>query len=80
MADLDAARTPVVVGVGQAIERSEIVSATEMAARAARAAFEDAPGLRERIQRVTMISVIFSPSSKAPATEVAQKLQHQGVD
>jgi len=74
MIENDASRIPVVIGVGQAIEREKSVDAVEMAVRAARAAFEDAPGLADQIQRLSMVAVSFSPSSAAPATEAAQRL------
>lgn len=70
----DPQRTPVLVGIGQSIEREEIVTATELASRAARAAFTDAPGLESRIQRLSVVAVSFSRVSKTPATEVAASL------
>ena len=71
---MDPTRTPVVVAAGQATERSEIVNAVEMAARASEAALESAPGLREQIDRVSMISVVFSPVSNRPASELVARL------
>ena len=71
---MDPTRIPVIVGAGQAIERSEIVSAVELAARAAGAAFDDAPGLRERIDRLSLVAITFSPAGKAPASELAKCL------
>jgi acetyl-CoA C-acetyltransferase len=71
---LDPSRTPVLVGIGQSIERESITHAVELAARAAEAAFEDAPGLRAKVQRLSMVAVSFSPVSLAPATEVCEAL------
>ena len=71
---LDPSRTPVLVGIGQSIEREAITTAVELAARAAEAAFEDAPGLREKIQRLSVVAVSFSPVSLTPATEIVEAL------
>ena len=71
---LDPTRTPVLLGIGQCLERDGIVSTVELCARAAELAFEDAPGTRERIQRLSMVSVIFSPASEGAATEVCDLL------
>ena len=77
---MDAERTPVIAAVGQSIERSEIVSAVELAARASEAALDTASGLRERIQRLSVISIVFSPASARPASELAERLGMPGVD
>ena len=71
---MDAERTPVVVAAGQVTERSEIVDAVELAARASEIALDAADALRDRIQRVTMVSVVFSPVSYKPATELVERL------
>ena len=71
---LDPQRTPVLVGLGQSIEREAITSAVELATRAAEAAFEDAPGLRDRIDRVSLVGVSFSPASGLAATEICDAL------
>ena len=68
----DPSRIPVLVGVGQSIEREDVTDAVDLASRAALAAFEDAPGLAGKIQRLTMVGVSFSPVGLAPATEVAE--------
>jgi len=70
----DASRIPVLASVGQAIERSEIVTTVGLAARAARTALDAAPRLASRIDTVTMIAVSFSPIGTAPATAVAKQL------
>ena len=71
---MDPRRTPVILAAGQAIERDEIVSAVEMARRASEAAFETAPALRDRVQRVSMVSVVFSPVEARPGSELARQL------
>jgi len=71
----DPSRTPVLVGVGQSIERNKLVSIVDLTEQAAYAAFDDAPGLREHIQRLTTVSVIFSPSPKAPSRDLAARLE-----
>ncbi len=71
---MDPARTPVIVSAGQATERSEITDAVALAARASETALSAAEGLRERVQRVSMVSVVFSPVSRRPAAELAERL------
>ncbi len=71
---MDPRRTPVIVAAGQASERDEIVSAVEIAARAAENAFEGTSGLRERLERVTMLSVVFSPATPRLASELSERL------
>jgi acetyl-CoA C-acetyltransferase len=70
----DPSRIPVLVGIGQSIEREATVDVIDLASRAAEAAFEDAPGLIDRIQRLTMVAISFSRVSKNPATELAKRL------
>lgn len=71
---LDPARTPVLIGLGQCLERDGVVTTVDLCARAAELAFEDAPGIREKIERLSMVSVIFSPASEGAATEVCDRL------
>ena len=71
----DPQRIPVLVGLGQSIERDDTTDAVRLAARAAEAAFEDAPGLRDTITRLSMVAVSFSPIGLAPASEVADRLE-----
>ena len=66
-------RTPVVVAVGQAIERDVTVSPVDMAVRAAEVALGQAGSLRCRIDVVTMVNV-FSGAGAAPATLLARRL------
>ncbi len=71
---MDPTRTPVVVSAGQVTERSEITGAVDLAARASEAALSAAEGLRERVQRLSMVSVVFSPVGRRPAAELAERL------
>ncbi len=71
---VDPTRTPVLVGIGQSIERDAITSAVQLATRASDAAFVDAPGLREKIQRLSLVGISFSPVGAAPASEIAGSL------
>lgn len=71
---IDPERVPVVIGVGQVVEREELVDAVQLAARAAEVAFADAPGMRERIEQLTLVAVSFSPSSPDAASRVARAL------
>lgn len=70
----DPTRIPVLVGVGQSIEREGRTDVVELAERAARAAFADAPGLERRIERLSMVGVSFSRVGGAPASQVAERL------
>ncbi len=72
----DPARTPVVVAAGQSIERDEPVTPVDLMVRAAEMAFDQAPGLRDRIDRLSVVGVM-SRSGPAPATELGERL---GVD
>lgn len=76
---MDPNRIPVVAAAGQAIERSETVDAVEVAARASEAALAVAPALRDQIDRVSMISVVFSRVSARPASELAARLGIAGA-
>jgi acetyl-CoA C-acetyltransferase len=71
---MQAERVPVVVGVGQVVERGELTSAVQLAARAAEVAFADAPGLREKIEQLTLVAVSFSPAPPDAASQVAREL------
>ncbi len=74
MSKIDASRIPVLASVGQSIERTEIVTPVDLAARAARTALDAAPRLANRIDVLTMIGVSFSPIVAAPATDVVKQL------
>ena len=67
-------RTPVLVAVGQSIERENLTSAVEMAARAAESAFDEAPALRDRVDRITVVAISFSRCGPDPAQELAAAL------
>ncbi len=72
-------RTPVLVAVGQSIERENLTSAVEMAARAAERAFDEAPALRDRVDRVTVVAISFSRCGPDPAGELAAALGIRGA-
>ena len=72
---MDAEHTPVIAAVGQSIERDEIVDSVEVAARASESALRAAPRLRDRIDRVSMISVVFSPTSPAAGSDLGRRLK-----
>ncbi|MEZ4278810.1 MAG: hypothetical protein R3F21_04225 [Myxococcota bacterium] len=71
---IDPERVPVVVGIGQAIEREAIASVVLLAERAARAADEDAPGVLAQVERISFVAPSFSRASTAPASEIAARL------
>jgi acetyl-CoA C-acetyltransferase len=66
-------RIPVVVASGQATERDGTVWASELAARASEVALEQAPALRARIARVSMVNIL-SGGGAAPAASLARRL------
>jgi acetyl-CoA C-acetyltransferase len=68
---IDAARTPVIVATGQVVERTEPVDARTLAVRAARRALDDAGAVAAHVQRVTMLSTLFSPGGPTIARQVA---------
>ncbi len=55
---VDAERVPVVVAAGQVTERDAEPPAVDIAEQAARTALEQCPGLRERIDRVTVVDIL----------------------
>lgn len=71
---IDPERVPVIVGVGQAIERESIVSVVELAARAVAEAERDAPRLLDRVGRLSFVAPSFSRASARPASELAARL------
>lgn len=71
---VDAKRTPVIISVGESIERNELVTTVELASKAAQAALDGAPGIVESIERLTVIPAIFSPAPNNPATQIAENL------
>jgi acetyl-CoA C-acetyltransferase len=66
-------RQPVVVATGQSIERAEIVSALDLAERAADTALADAKGLRDAVDRVSVVNML-TPPGPAPAAALARRL------
>ncbi len=70
---MDPARTPVIVGVGQALGRDQPVSPLGLIERAAREAFEDAPGIDQRIDQVSVVNII-NGGGAAPATLLSERL------
>ncbi|HVM52055.1 MAG TPA: hypothetical protein VM262_02560 [Acidimicrobiales bacterium] len=71
---IDEMQVPVVIAGGHAIEREAIVTTEDLCERAARAALDAAPRLADRIQRVSVVSTVFSPSSPRGATELGERL------
>jgi acetyl-CoA C-acetyltransferase len=70
---LDEARVPVVVATGQSIERTDTVSALELAARAAEECLTAAPRARPRVQLVSVVNIL-SEAGSAPAALLARRL------
>jgi acetyl-CoA C-acetyltransferase len=71
---LDPARVPVVVAVGQAIERDEVVSPLALAERAAVLALSSAPAVGAHVDRVSLVSPLVPPG-RAPASALASRLK-----
>jgi acetyl-CoA C-acetyltransferase len=69
----DPERTPVVVASGQGVERDELVTPVDLMVRACEAALADAPLLRDRIDRLSVVDVM-TKVGPAPATELAGRL------
>jgi acetyl-CoA C-acetyltransferase len=70
---LDEDRIPVIVAVGQSIERAGPVSALDLAERAAATCLVDAPSLGRRIQQLSVVNMM-SEAAPAPAAALAQRL------
>ncbi len=73
---VDEERTPVVVASGQAVARGpgdhDLVTPVDLMVRAVEAALAHAPGLRDRVQRVSVVD-IMSRTGPAPASELARR-------
>jgi acetyl-CoA C-acetyltransferase len=69
----DPERIPVVIASGQALERVDLVNPVDLMVRASESALADVPGLRERIDRLTVVDVM-TKVGPAPATELAARL------
>ena len=72
----DPERIPVVVASGQSIERTELVTPVDLMARACEEAFAAAPGLRDRIDRLSVVDVM-TRSGPALAGELAGRIGAQ---
>ena len=72
----DEARIPVVIASGQAVERTEPVTALDLAERASRAALAAAGTVR--IGRVSFVNTL-SPTGRAPASALAARLGVAGA-
>ena len=68
----DADRIPVVIASGQTIERTELVTPVDLMVQACERALENAPRLRSRVDRLSVVSVM-TRVGPAPATEVARR-------
>ncbi len=68
----DEDRLPVVVAAGQALERSELVTALELAGRAVEAALEGTGGLRSRVGVVSVVNIL-SRVGPSPAGILARR-------
>ena len=66
-------RQPVLIATGQVVERDELVSPVELMARAAEICLSEAPGLRRRIQHVSVVNVL-SAAGPAPGSDLARRL------
>ena len=69
----DPERLPVVVAAGQSIERADTVTPVDLMARACDELFAEAPGLRDRIERLSVVG-IMTRGGPAPARELAERL------
>jgi acetyl-CoA C-acetyltransferase len=66
-------RIPVVVATGQSIERTAVVSALDLAERAARVALDRVPKLQADVRQISVVN-IMSPVGTAPAADLARRL------
>jgi acetyl-CoA C-acetyltransferase len=69
----DPERIPVVIASGQALERHVLVNPVDLMVRACESALADVPGLRYRIDRLSVVD-IMTKVGPAPATELAARL------
>jgi acetyl-CoA C-acetyltransferase len=72
-------RVPVILAVGQSIERDTIVSSRDLMERAARAALDEAPAVLDKLERVTVVDVL-NDSFEHPASAIARRLGATGVE
>jgi len=71
---IDESRVPVVIAGAHAIERAAVVSTADLCERASRAALDTVPGLVDRIERVSVVSTVFSPGSPRAGSELGERL------
>ncbi len=69
----DPERIPVIVASGQSIERTDVVTPVDLMVRAGQQALEATPGLRDHVDRVSVVNVM-TRTGPAPATELAEAL------
>jgi acetyl-CoA C-acetyltransferase len=74
MPTVDPERIPVVVSWGQCLERDALVRPVELMAVAAKQALAAAPGLRDRLDRLSVVNVVGRVGA-APATALAGLLE-----
>jgi len=67
-------RSPVVVSTGQCLERAAPVSALALAERAAALCLDGAPGLRHKVDRISVVN-IMSGAGHAPGARLARQLK-----
>jgi acetyl-CoA C-acetyltransferase len=73
MNGIEEARIPVLVGWGESIERSNPVSALDMAESASQQALSVHPELRSKIEQVSVVNIL-SRTGNAPASALAARL------
>lgn len=71
---LDAARTPVVLATGQAVDRTSASGPLELAEAASRLALDTAPGAVARIERLSVVNILARRAGPAPASDLAKAL------
>ena len=69
----DPERIPVVIASGQSIERTELVTPVDLMVRACEQAFDQAPALRNVIDRVSVVDVM-TRTGPALATELSRRI------
>ena len=69
----DPERIPVVIASGQSIERTALTTPLELMALACDAAFAEVPGLRSRVDRLSVVN-IMTRSGPHPASDLAARI------
>lgn len=75
---IDPWRTPVVIGVGQHIDRAGTSDPVTLAARAAADALDEAPGIAAVVDRVSVVNILAGGGA-APASALARQLGIEAV-